>query len=57
MLILPKPFDFPDKNPSSHPTAKEMRGPRSTHDGKHSLVLHEQLAHLQTENTQMKLQT
>ena len=26
-------------------------------DGKHSLLLHEQLAHLHTENTQTKLQT
>ena len=25
MLILPKTFEFPDKNPGSHPTAKEMK--------------------------------
>ena len=25
MLILSKPFDFPDKNPVNYPTAKEMR--------------------------------
>ena len=39
----------------SHPTTREIRDllrPKSTPDGKHGPFLHEQLAHLRTENAQ-----
>ena len=42
-----------------HPITREIRDllwPRSTPNRKHDLFLHEQLVHLHTENTQMKLQ-
>ena len=46
----------------SHPTTREIRDflfslAQVDTDGKHGLFLHEWLAHLHTENTQMKLQT
>ena len=40
----------------SHPTTREIRD-LLWPNGKHGLFLHEQLAHLHTENTQTKLQT
>ena len=57
-----KPFDFHTSNPSSRKPSDNMRNSRFTSaqvdtDGKQGLFLHGQLAHLHTENTQMKLHT
>ena len=40
-----------------HPIRREIRDFQVDTTGKHGLFLHEQVVHLHTENTQMKLQT